>query len=1321
MGVVPSQNNRQMLKKLVPLNLLSDEDLEQLLQTASFNKDNAGTYLFRQGDTDYHNVYLISGQVALLDKMREVDRITAGSEMARFPLAHQIPRKNSARAIGRVEYVCIDNRKLSELLVRSNEDDYKVADLNVNSTDDWMAQLLQSNVFQQIPAANIQGVIMRMEEVEVKRGENVIKQGGEGDYFYLIHQGQCAVLRKAEGEKEPVELAKLGPGDSFGEEALLSDSPRNSTVCMLTKGVLLRLAKEDFIEFVKRPLAIGVSYDEAVSQVNSGAVWLDVRSPEVYAIGHIGNSVSLPLDTLRYQARNLATDQRYVICCDDGQLSATAAFLLTDRGYSVSVLEGGLISAPKEILVKEETKGTETSAKVINLHSGEEMVEDAGPGQGAKELDDLREKLTAANNRIKDLGARFQSYRDKQQKEEAQRQAELKAQKAILDKTRNRLEELRVKRNVDRLAAEQMEQGSEATNESLAAAVEELNQTKNSVAEYAAKLQAEQGKNRTIFEQRDDLQRQMDKVLQEQQQLSQSEKEQKELGEGLRQEAEEKVAQLQQSHEQQLGVLQEELGTSRGRVEEVVAEREALAKSIEKLRARQEGMEQSDTAFSDMEGQLAQIRAELDASKNKYEGTSSELEQVKQALQNAEAGLGEAQNSRQQAETELKELQEAQQHAQADFGETEEARRRAEEELQQERTAHQQAETELKELQEAQQHAQADFGETEEARRRAEEELQQERTARQRAETELERRTATAPDDVPGEVKELKDEIDSLTESLKEADFAYDEIREKAELLSEEKERTLELMRELEGNGAAAREEIAALTLQLEQLRSNHRQLESTLSETGAGSEEAEALREELNLVQMHSSMEIQELKNELNKLREEATTGLEKAEEEALRQELDEIRESSKKREERLTEADSKCRSLEDFIEDRDKRIDQLNLEFVELRAKYEEVENSRQGYQEKLNQLRDRVERGDTTNEYVDSRFEGNSRALNLDEAIHGPSSRQAIVLWFLLGVVICFALLDGLMLISGRGELISSLLQGQGTSEVKPGAIDRSRFTPGSFSRTAPGGVATATRQVAPGQITASEAEGSDSEPDPPWSMLTDVSFGPAMIRLRGGSFIMGSNRNQVSGNEWPAHEVELKDFAISQVEVTFEEYDRFAQATGRRLPEDDGWGRGKRPVIHVGWDDAVAYTEWLSERTGKKYRLPTEAEWEFAIRSGSDATYWWGYQMEEGRANCFDCGSQWDRISTAQVGSFPPNNYGLHDLAGNVREWVLDCYHPSHSGAPTDGSAWMEAGCDGRVVRGGAYNKTSDSMRSTWRGRFKPGSRLSVIGFRVVREL
>ncbi len=158
----------------------------------------------------------------------------------------------------------------------------------------------------------------------------------------MIHQGRCKVTRNEEGKSKATELAKLGPGDSFGEEALLSDSPRNSTVTMLTNGNLLRLSKEDFIEFVKRPLARGVKFEEADLLVKKGAVWLDVRMPSDYEAGHLENSVSFPLDILRYQAPNLASDQKYVIYCDDGHVSSTAAYLLTDRGFLFLSLRVGL-------------------------------------------------------------------------------------------------------------------------------------------------------------------------------------------------------------------------------------------------------------------------------------------------------------------------------------------------------------------------------------------------------------------------------------------------------------------------------------------------------------------------------------------------------------------------------------------------------------------------------------------------------------------------------------------------------------------------------------------------------------------------------------------------------------------------------------------------------------------------------------------------------------------------------------------------------------------------------------------------------------------
>ncbi|MCP4126993.1 MAG: cyclic nucleotide-binding domain-containing protein, partial [Gammaproteobacteria bacterium] len=742
---MPNDNTVQMLKKLVPLNLLSEEDLEQLLQSASFNRDKSGTYLFRQGDTDYHNVYLLSGQVALLDKMREVDRVTAGSETARFPLAHQIPRKNSVRAVGRVEYVLIDNRKLSELLVRSSDDDYKVTDLNASVTDDWMTQLLQSNVFQQIPAANIQGVIMRMEEVEVKRGQSVVKQGGEGDYFYLIHQGQCVVQRKEEGAEKPTELAKLGPGDSFGEEALLSDSPRNSSVRMLTEGILLRLAKEDFIEFVKRPLARGVGYNEALSLVKDGAVWLDVRLPDEYETGHIGKSVSLPLSTLRYQAPNLAVDQHYVICCGDGQLSATAAFLLTDRGYNVSVLEGGLRSAPEEILIQGEGKEAETSAKVISLHSGEELAEDTAPANGSEELENLRGMLAEANNKIKLLGVRFQGFKDKQQKEAAQRQAELKAQKVILDSTRSRLEELRGKRNAEKKSLEQSVQERHSLNTTLEEALEELGKANSSASDLGARLQEQQDSNHELLKEREELQGALDRLQKEQKQQQVESKKQKELTSTQRQDADERITQLEQQHQTVLVELEEELALSRNSLEEIVATRTELEKTIEDLRQEQTGIEhQHDVAVSEVEQQLEKLHQELAASEDKNHSALTELEQLNNRVNESESDLETSRQVRLESETKLQELQQA--HEQS------------ESELRDLRYTHQQSEVELTEVQDIHQQVEAELKQSHSDRRQIESDLE-ELKANSRRQAGIEQQHDAAVSEVEQQLEKLRQEL----------------------------------------------------------------------------------------------------------------------------------------------------------------------------------------------------------------------------------------------------------------------------------------------------------------------------------------------------------------------------------------------------------------------------------------------------------------------------------------------------------------------------------------------------------------------------------
>ena len=203
--------------------------------------------------------------------------------------------------------------------------------------------------------------------------------------------------------------------------------------------------------------------------------------------------------------------------------------------------------------------------------------------------------------------------------------------------------------------------------------------------------------------------------------------------------------------------------------------------------------------------------------------------------------------------------------------------------------------------------------------------------------------------------------------------------------------------------------------------------------------------------------------------------------------------------------------------------------------------------------------------------------------------------------------------------------------------------------------------------------------------------------------------------------PQHTVAIaKPFAVSKFEVTFDEWDACVYGDCTPRVNDNGWGRGRRPVINVTWDDAHRYAAWLSKMTGKPYRLLSDAEWEYAARAGSNKRYSWGEEIGKGNANCNVCGSEWDNMQTAPVGSFAANQFGLHDMHGNVWEWVEDCLHRSYEGAPTDGLAWSAGGeCPRRVIRGGSWHYDPEGVRSA--SRLGSVSRFDDLGFRVGRTL
>lgn len=239
----------------------------------------------------------------------------------------------------------------------------------------------------------------------------------------------------------------------------------------------------------------------------------------------------------------------------------------------------------------------------------------------------------------------------------------------------------------------------------------------------------------------------------------------------------------------------------------------------------------------------------------------------------------------------------------------------------------------------------------------------------------------------------------------------------------------------------------------------------------------------------------------------------------------------------------------------------------------------------------------------------------------------------------------------------------------------------------------------------------------------SLVVGIHVLPQMVQIPGGTFQQGDVEQMGDSSRNPVRAVTIKPFAMGKYEVTFEEYDRFAIAKGRPLPGDQGWGRGNRPVINVSWDEAKAYAEWLSQQTGKHYRLPTESEWEYAARSGAKQQIWAG-TSEESELDKYAVFSNNSGNRTAEVGTKKGNEFKLYDLSGNVFEWVEDCAHAMYEGAPQDGSAWLEASggdCTLHVIRGGSWGYLPDDLRVSTRYRDAPVYRNYSTGFRLAQDI
>ncbi len=341
----------RLLRQFVPLDGLKRESLAALAKKLSLRSLSGGETLFKEGDLDARTLWLVSGRLEIQHHGQPVGTVSGGSSEASAPLCPGSPRGATARAIDTVEYLSIDSELLDVAITWDQTGIYEVAELKQEfkgaGGDDWMTTLLTSKAFHKIPPANLQAIFQRLERVPYKAGETVIRQGQDGDYFYVIVSGKCLVTRETPLNRTGLKLAELTVGDTFGEEALIAQAKRNATVSMLTDGALMRLSSEDFRQLMSEPLLQRVSYERAQEIVAHGGQWLDVRMPREYQTLAIDGSLNIPLCFIRPKLGTLDRNVPYVVICDSERRSCAAAFILVELGFDAYVLDGGLNQNPQ--------------------------------------------------------------------------------------------------------------------------------------------------------------------------------------------------------------------------------------------------------------------------------------------------------------------------------------------------------------------------------------------------------------------------------------------------------------------------------------------------------------------------------------------------------------------------------------------------------------------------------------------------------------------------------------------------------------------------------------------------------------------------------------------------------------------------------------------------------------------------------------------------------------------------------------------------------------------------------------------------------------
>lgn len=668
--------DKKVLKSLDPFDSLSLNILDELATKSTIEDIPAGRVLFRQGEKDKRLIYVLSGQVEVTTTGKaKGNLIKAKTEEARQPIAYTLPRPGTAKTKTSCKLLFVDGDLLEFLTQENNSGLIEVDELTADDESAWMLRFLQSRAFLKLPTENIQSLLMKLEEVPVKKGDIIINQGSKNDYYYIIRNGRCAVTRRPAAKSNGVQIAILEAGDGFGEESLITGGSRNASISMLEDGMLMRLGKKDFMSDLAKPLINLIDDKTALEKINSGSLLIDVRTHDEFTKQKVDGSVNIPLSMLRLKLDGLNDKREYILLCDNDHRSSAAAFLLTQHGLNCYALKGGLnenkltvpaanLSAPvidktenrKSIAAKKTQKAAEAKADKIQKEAAtakqeaKSLAKKAADATAAKrkaeneinrlQQEEIRKRedgLKAAKRRLQD-----ESRRAKEAEEKA---AKLKLEaKAAKRKAEEELAKLKAesdantKRQSDLDAA--LNQAKSVATEAAKQAIQAREKAEADAKEIRRKAQEEADQLRKEIEQaRLKLEQQAQEVHAKQAQQHQA------TLEAVREQAKNEADQIRKAALSEAEQLRAVMANARKEVEEkaaeiAVKEREQQQRMIDENRRQAEELARLKAVEAEQEAERIRRQAVEEAERLRDEIQSTRqllASQVEQARAEAEA------------------------------------------------------------------------------------------------------------------------------------------------------------------------------------------------------------------------------------------------------------------------------------------------------------------------------------------------------------------------------------------------------------------------------------------------------------------------------------------------------------------------------------------------------------------------------------------------------------------------------------------------------------------------------------------------------------